>query len=83
MSSATPVPANITLNADTPHHSKLLHPVGLFPANDVPSDQEEDIECEPSSNVTPYKEGQDDVSVDFSLHDSDDDSSTSMSTLSL
>ena len=74
MSSATPAPANTALNADTPHHSKLLNPVSLFPVNDVPSDQQEDMECESSSNATPHEEDQGGVSIDFNLHDSDDDS---------
>ena len=40
------------------------------------------MECESFSSVIPH-EGQGDVSVDLNLHDSDDDSSTSMSTPSL
>ena len=67
-------PPQTALNADTPHHSKLLNPVSLFPVNDVPSDQQED-NSEPSSSVTP-EEDQGGVSIDFNLHDSDDDSMT-------
>ena len=73
ISSATPVPTNTALTADTPHHSKLLNPVSLFPVNDVPSDQQEDMECEPSISVTPHEEDQGGISIDFNLHDSDDD----------
>ena len=82
MSSATPAP-NKTLNTDTPHHSKSLYPVSLFPANDIPLIQQEDIECEPSSSVTLHEEGQGDVSVDFNLHDGDLDSVTAKTTLNL
>ena len=82
--STTPAPNKI-LNADTPHHSKCLHPVSLFSTSDIPLDKQvlEDMEYEPSSSNTPHEEDHGDVSVDFNVHDCDLDSTTVKTILNL